>query len=91
MQACSLGLMGYQADGVSVKANFNPHGQLTRAEVATILSRLLRGEKHAGDEEQWYQGHLVALKEAKIMHYIEEPFMTELRGNIFLLLSRLGG
>jgi hypothetical protein len=42
VQACQLGLMGLQADGETEKKNFNPMATVNLAEVATIISRLLR-------------------------------------------------
>jgi hypothetical protein len=50
---------------------------------------LLRGTTYAGDEEHWYQKHLEALRENKIMNYITVPTMLELRGNMFIMLMRM--
>jgi hypothetical protein len=41
VQVCALGLMGYYADGKTLKASFLPNDTITLAEVATVLSRLL--------------------------------------------------
>jgi len=41
-QSCELGLMGYYSDGETQKDAFSPNDRITRAEVATILSRMLR-------------------------------------------------
>ncbi|MDD3868517.1 MAG: leucine-rich repeat domain-containing protein [Candidatus Absconditabacteria bacterium] len=89
-QACNLGLMGYRADGLTVKKEFTPYGELTRAEVGTILSRLLRGNTYnAESEDAWYENHLLALNKEKIINDISQPFMKELRGNVFLMLRRM--
>jgi hypothetical protein len=82
--------MGYQSDGVRMQEKFRPDDVITRAEVGTLLSRLLRGNLYAGDEEHWYQGHLLALREAGIMKVIDVPMMLELRGNMFIMLQRMG-
>jgi len=37
--------MGIDANGNPIK-NFNPHGEVTRAEFATVLSRILYGSEH---------------------------------------------
>jgi hypothetical protein len=91
VQACVLGLMGYYSDGITIKSSFSPNDFLTRAEVGVILSRLLRGNKYAGTEENWYRRHLQALREEEIMQYIDAPMMQELRGNVFLMLMRISG
>jgi hypothetical protein len=87
--ACSLGLMGYYADGVGVQKEFRPNAIITRAEVGTLLSRLLWGNLYASGEEYWYQGHLSALGEEGIMKVIDSPMMVELRGNMFIMLWRI--
>ena len=90
VQACELGLMGYWSNGVVTKEYFSPNGVVTRAEVATILSRLLRGTKYLGsNEENWYQGHLSALKSEQIIQTDIAPSTPELRGNVFIMLTRL--
>jgi hypothetical protein len=47
IESCQLGLMGMHGDGIGVQEAFFPARTITRAEVGTILSRLLRGTKHA--------------------------------------------
>jgi hypothetical protein len=37
--------MGIDANGNPIK-NFNPHGEVTRAEFATVLSRILYGSEY---------------------------------------------
>jgi hypothetical protein len=64
IEACKLGLMGYWANGVDIKSAFSPNEIITRAEVATVLSRMLRGETYVGTETFWYENHLQALKKA---------------------------
>ncbi|MDR0859436.1 MAG: hypothetical protein LBO09_00160 [Candidatus Peribacteria bacterium] len=88
VQSCELGLMGMDGDGVGIQENFFPNRTITRAEVGTILSRLLRGEIYATQkgDETYYGRHLQALKKAGIMNFISNPDMLELRGNILLML-----
>jgi hypothetical protein len=38
--------MGYYADGETTKEYFSPTKEITRAEVATIISRMLRGNRY---------------------------------------------
>ncbi|MDR3168188.1 MAG: hypothetical protein LBU27_00005, partial [Candidatus Peribacteria bacterium] len=77
-------------DGIQVQDVFFPTRTITRAEVGTVLSRLLRGTKYATQlgDATYYGRHLQALKEAGIMKIISRPEMIELRGNIFVLLLR---
>ena len=42
IQSCELGLMGYYADGKTVKPSFSPKDTITKAEIVTIISRMLR-------------------------------------------------
>ncbi|MDR0370087.1 MAG: S-layer homology domain-containing protein [Candidatus Peribacteria bacterium] len=46
IKACEYGLMGYYADGETTKEYFSPTKEITRAEVATIISRMLRGNRY---------------------------------------------
>jgi hypothetical protein len=38
--------MGYYSDGETIKESFLPNDNITRAEVATTISRMLRGNKY---------------------------------------------
>ncbi|MDR3169234.1 MAG: hypothetical protein LBU27_05795 [Candidatus Peribacteria bacterium] len=88
--SCQLGLMGMNGDGIGVLEVFSPMKTITRAEVGTILSRLLRGTTYATQtkEEAYYGRHLQALQNAGIMRIISHPEMLELRGNVLLMLQR---
>jgi hypothetical protein len=90
VESCQLGLMGMNGDGVGVQEEFFPTRTITRAEVGTILSRLLRGATYAtqSSNETYYGRHLQALKNAGIIKVISQPEMLELRGNIFLMLLK---
>ena len=67
--------------------NFNPHGEVTRAEFATVLSRILYGSEHNQEWADFYSKHLEALKEASILKNTT-PTMKELRGWVMLMLMR---
>ena len=84
--ACQLGLMGLKTDWTP-DTKFNPNAEITRAQFATTLSRLLRGNKNSTGST-YYEGHLQALKKAWIMTKISTPSMKELRWNVFLMLQR---
>ena len=81
--------MGYWSNGVDIKPTFDVNDIITRAEVGVIISRLLRGNTYAGNEENRYKAHLNALNEAGIMNFISDPMMVELRGNVFIMLQRI--
>ncbi|MDR3168777.1 MAG: hypothetical protein LBU27_03310 [Candidatus Peribacteria bacterium] len=90
VESFQLGLMGMNGDGIGVQEAFFPERTITRAEVGTILSRLLRGTTYATQlgDETYYGRHLQALKNAGIMKVISQSEMVELRGNILLMLLR---
>ncbi|MDR2415902.1 MAG: S-layer homology domain-containing protein [Candidatus Peribacteria bacterium] len=89
IKACELGLMGLEADGQTVKSTFKPNETITLAEVATTISRFLRGATYRGSEEWRYQNHLLALQKAGIIPRNVNPMRPELRGNIFVFFSTL--
>lgn len=64
--ACKLGLMGLDGAGKPLM-HFNPHEMITKAQFATILSRLLYDEKYNSESACWYCRHVAALKMANIM------------------------
>jgi hypothetical protein len=86
IQACELGLMGYHADGVNQQPTFRPNDTISQAEVATVVSRMLRGERYRGTEQYWYQSHLLALSKSNIMEYSSNPLQAEIRESVFQTL-----
>jgi hypothetical protein len=88
IQACELGLMGLNADGKTPKEQFNPNDTITLAEVATIISRLLRDNTYKGSEQWRYHSHLLALQKADIISRNVDPMKQELRGNVLLILMK---
>ena len=81
--------MGRQADGETVGTYFHPHNSITRAETATVLSRMLRGNTYRGSDERWYQNHLLALKRAEVLQQDVSPSAKELRENVFAILYKM--
>ena len=61
--AYQLQLMGIKYDG-TVLSSFEPNKLVTRAEFATVFSRVLYGNKYNQAGEDWAKGHLEALKNA---------------------------
>lgn len=55
--------MGINHDGTAL-SHFEPHKLVTRAEFATVFSRVLYGNKYNQAGEDWAKGHLEALKNA---------------------------
>lgn len=84
--AYQLQIMGIDAEGKALP-NFMPHQIVTRAEFATVFSRVLWGSKHNQAGEFWYAKHLEALKDAKILTNTT-PMMQEIRGRVLLMLQR---
>jgi hypothetical protein len=80
--------MGLEADGQTVKPAFKPNEPITLAEVATTISRLLRGETYRGSEEWRYQNHLLALQKTGIIPRNVDPMRKELRGSVFMFLKK---
>ena len=84
--AYQLQIMGIHHDGTAL-SYFEPNKFVTRAEFATVFSRVLYGAKYNQDGKDWANGHLNALKEAGILKNIT-PNMLELRGRVLLMLQR---
>ena len=79
-------IMWINADGTPLK-NFNPNGKVTRAEYATVFSRVLFGDKYNKSEWNYYEDHLNALKEAGILTNTA-PTIQEIRGWVMLMMYR---
>jgi hypothetical protein len=81
--------MGLQADGKTPRENFVPNETIILAELATTISRLLRGETYKGSEQWRYHNHLLALQKVGIIPRNVDPMRKELRGNIFSFLYQI--
>ena len=79
-------IMWINADGTPIK-KFNPRGKVTRAEYATVFSRVLFGDKYNKSEWNYYENHLNALKEAGILTNTT-PTIQEVRGWVMLMMYR---
>ena len=79
-------IMWINAGGKALQ-NFNPNGKVSRAEFATVLSRVLFGSKYNQDGANYYEWHIKALAESKILTNTD-PKIQELRWWIILMLYR---
>ena len=79
-------IMWINADGTPLK-KFNPNGKVTRAEYATVFSRVLFGDKYNKSEWNYYEDHIKALKEAGILTN-DTPTIQEVRGWVMLMMYR---
>lgn len=78
--ACQLGLMGVNI------SNFNPDGEVIRAQFGTVLSRALYGDMY-NDWVPFYLNHLNALQANNIITNTT-PELKEIRGYVMLMLLR---
>ena len=79
-------IMWINADWTPLK-NFNPNGKVTRAEYATVFSRVLYGDKYNKSEWNYYEDHIKALKDAGILSN-DNPSIQEVRGWVMLMMYR---
>lgn len=84
--AYQLQIMGVDAKGNAIP-EFNPHALVSRAEFATVLSRVMFGNKYNQEGADYSSAHLSALKEAGILSNTD-PAIQELRGWVMLMLMR---
>ena len=85
--AYRLQIMGINADGTPIQA-FEPHKLVSRAEFATVLSRVIWGNKHNISGDDRYSEHLQALKKYEIITSDVPANWWELRGRALLMLHR---
>lgn len=86
IQACQLGIMGRNNDGTST-TTFTPNGFLTRAQVGTILSRILYGNTYNWGKIR-YLNHLQALNNWGIITNVARPNAWELKWYILIMMMR---
>ena len=86
VKAYQYQIMGINADGTALKY-FNPNGIVTRAEYATVFSRVLYWSVNNLTGDNYYAKHLEALKEAGILTD-DNPTMEEVRGWVMLMMYR---
>ena len=85
--AYQLQIMGINADGTPMQA-FEPHKLVSRAEFATVLSRVIWGNKHNISGDDRYSEHLQALKKYRVITSDVPANWWELRGRALLMLHR---
>ena len=85
--AYQLQIMGINADGTPIQA-FEPHKLVSRAEFATVLSRVIWGNKHNISGDDRYSEHLQALKKYRVITSDVPANWWELRGRALLMLHR---
>lgn len=89
--SCELEIMGLHADGKTPLVNFMPNKFVSRAELATVFSRVLNGNKYDNnDGNAYWTKHMEALKEAGILS-VTTPTIHDTRGNVFLMVYRAKG
>jgi hypothetical protein len=89
--SCELEIMGLHADGKTPLVNFMPNKFVSRAELATVFSRVLNGNKYDNnDGNAYWTKHMEALKEAGILS-VTTPTIHDTRGNVFLMVYRTKG
>ena len=86
--ACQLGIMGLEFDGVTPASEFNPSDYLDKAQFATILSRLLYGRAHDGNDACRYCDHVAALQDANVITVTTDLFDPLRRAFAMIMLMR---
>lgn len=70
--------------------NFNPTKPLSRAQLGTVLSRILWWDEHDASGEWYYIYHVNALKDAGIMNNIRNVSnISEKRWDVLIMLKRM--
>ena len=85
--AYQLQIMGINHDGTPIQS-FEPHKLVSRAEFATVLSRVIWGSKHNISGDDRYSAHLQALKKYRVITSDVPANWWELRGRALLMLHR---
>ncbi|NOZ44933.1 MAG: hypothetical protein GXP45_07490, partial [bacterium] len=82
-EVCQMGIMGQNMPG----NKFLPFNTVTRAQAATMLSRIVWGDKYDGGTP-WYAAHMEALKADGIMTNISNPEAPIARYETWLVAQR---
>lgn len=80
--------MGLDASGTP-KDLFEPNEIVNKAQLATILSRMLYGETHNTTDECRYCDHVTALQEVGIITVVTDLLDPLRRGRAMLMLMRV--
>ena len=70
-------------------ANFNPTNPVNRAQLWTVLSRILWWSEYDTNEKNYYVRHLNALKFNRIMNRIDNPQTYAKRWDVLIMLKRI--
>lgn len=87
---CSVGLMGWKNDKKSILDAFRPSAFITKAEFATVLSRMLYNTVSDNNGETWFEPHFAALIANGIISEAGNANDYEIRGNVFDMLLKAG-
>lgn len=79
-------IMGINADWTPIE-DFNPNKNVTRSEFATVLSRIMFGDKYNQNWENYYEKHIEALEKANILGNTD-PNLIEARWWIMIMLYK---
>ena len=86
-RAYQYNIMWVDANGNQLEY-FNPYWKVSRAEFWTVFSRVLYWNQYNKSWSNFYENHLKALKNAKIMNFIENPSQYESRWLVMLMMMR---
>jgi len=79
-------IMGINADWTPIE-DFNPNKTVTRSEFATVLSRIMFGDKYNQNWENYYEKHIEALEKVNILGNTD-PNLIEARWWIMIMLYK---
>lgn len=79
--------MGLENDGKTPLKAFRPLDYVTRAEFATVLSRMKWGNKYDNLQLSYWTDHMEKLMEEKILK-VNDPLLQEIRVWIMVMLWR---
>lgn len=85
-KVCQLNVMGIHPDQRALE-NFMPDQLVNRAQMITVLSRMLRGKTFNEGGKTFYEKHLAKGIEEKIITH-SRPSALELQGYFYLVLQR---
>lgn len=85
---CQLWLMGMKSDGKTPATNFNPNQYLNKAQVATIISRIVYTNLPV-NEDCWYCSHVDTLQKAWVITNKDDLFTPLKRAYAMIMFMRV--
>jgi hypothetical protein len=85
---CSIGVMGWKNNKATTIEYFKPYNYITRAEVATVLSRMIYNTESTDVSDTWYLVHMNVLVKDGILPNTSGPMVNESRGNVFQMIMK---